>query len=435
MKYYGVIGNRDYIKKHGEKRPFWEYLNVQPDGWLSSLVYKREDLPESVNPMIWDCGAWSYKNQEKPMLGSKALTPDYALSLYALYAVKGSMVIAPDHMMLDGCNVSVRRRINERNAEQFIVPALENGFVPMATVHGQTIRQRVNSARRLVDMGYEHLAIGGVAVYASRKKVAIEIVETIRREFPTVYLHVLGLSSPSYFAKWTEIGVDSCDGSSHFKQAFTGGAFFTIQSCGKLLKHQAARTGEEITAPKCDCKACTTLASEGIDTRTYGSNESNMGRAAHNLNMLMVAQKIASHGQVVLVSCVGKKAEFAQEAQNLYKSAWFDKAKRYAQKYGVDWYVLSAKYGLVHFKEIIEPYDVRLPQGGDVQWAQTVADILHHKVNGAVLTVLAGKDYRDKLIPALRELGHSIYVPMSGLGIGQQLAFLDEHIVAQGQLI
>ena len=67
---------------------------------------------------------------------------------------------------------------------------------------------------------------------------------------------------------------------------------------GKLVKYQAARTDrvtreltEDITAPECYCKACFKLRYQGIDTRAYGSNENNMGRAAHNMNKLMEAQK------------------------------------------------------------------------------------------------------------------------------------------------
>lgn len=87
--YFGVVGNRDYIKKYGEKRPFWEYLDQQPDGWLTSLTYRRKDLPEG-KPMIYDCGAWSYKDHEIPPVDSKQVASDYAD-----HAPCGSMVIAP----------------------------------------------------------------------------------------------------------------------------------------------------------------------------------------------------------------------------------------------------------------------------------------------------------------------------------------------------
>ena len=37
-QYVGVVGNRDYIKINGEKRPFWEFLDREPEWWLCSLA-------------------------------------------------------------------------------------------------------------------------------------------------------------------------------------------------------------------------------------------------------------------------------------------------------------------------------------------------------------------------------------------------------------
>jgi hypothetical protein len=282
-KYFGVIGNRDYIKYHGEKRPFWEFLDVQPDGWLTSLVYKRKDLPAGV-PFIFDCGAWSYRLEEEPDIDAQ-----YALDAYMETAPTGSMLIAPDHMLIEGADLCWRRRWNAKQAKAFL-KICPSDFSPMAAIHGMDIVERVKHAQALADMGYTHLAMGGIAARASQRALVTEWVSLVREAVPGVYLHVLGLTSPNYMRMWHELGVDSADGSSHFKQAFTAGACFT-QHEDKLKKHSAARTGEPITAPSCDCRACAMLIAEGIDTRTYGSNETNMGRAAHNMNMLMRAHK------------------------------------------------------------------------------------------------------------------------------------------------
>ena len=288
-QYFGVIGNRDYIKLRGERRPFWEFLDTQPDGWLSSIIYKRKDLPQG-KPMIWDCGAWSYRDKDVP-----DYSPAECVALYSECAPPGSMVIAPDHMLIPGVDCAARRKINTSYARKFIAICPES-FSPMATVHGETIEERVKAAVALCKMGYHHIALGGLAAQASRKKMAVEIVRTVREVVPQVHLHVLGLSSPEYARQWNQIGVQSFDGSSHFKQAFTGGAFYTCEGA-KLVKHQAARPGNPddvgIVAPECHCRACVKLREVGVDTRSFGSNEHNMGRAAHNLNMLMLAQEEA----------------------------------------------------------------------------------------------------------------------------------------------
>lgn len=292
--YFGVIGNRDYIKIKGQRRPFWEFLDTQPAGWLCSLAYQRIDVPDA--PMIWDCGAWSYKAEETPRLGKDEVTPAWAAGKYARLARPGDFAVAPDHMLIPSTalrtgpglgNVEARRLFNRDSALRFIelCPA---HLRPMAAVHGLTLEERILNARFHIAIGYQALALGGLAGQASRKQMIVEVVGEIRRLFPNVWLHVLGLSSPAYAAEWQRVGVDSFDGASHFKQAFTAGKFF-IEEAGRLVSYPAARPGEPVTAPACGCRACRRLLAEGVDTRSYGSNEHNMGRAAHNLNQLMRA--------------------------------------------------------------------------------------------------------------------------------------------------
>jgi hypothetical protein len=288
-RYFAVVGNRDDIKLRGERLPFWRFLNVQPDGYLTSLAYARTELPDA--PLILDCGAWSYRTADVPRLGRQDVTPAWALSRYLAIGAGAPAVVgvAPDHMLIPGLgDLDTRRELNRANAAAFIALARDSGITPMACAHGITTAERVAYGLELAALGYRHIALGGLAGQASRKAWAVETVAACRAALPGVWLHVLGLSSPSYMAAWQAIGVDSCDGSSHFKQAFTAGVFF-VEAGGELVKYQAARPGEAVTAPLCGCRACTLLRADGVDTRAYGSNQHNMGRAAHNLNMLMRA--------------------------------------------------------------------------------------------------------------------------------------------------
>jgi hypothetical protein len=289
--YIGVIGNRDYIKYQGKRRPFWEFLDRQPDGWLCSLAYKREDVP--IGLTVWDCGAWSYKDLETPRLGRDEVTPAWAVGQYSKLARPGDFVVAPDHMIIPFPGVDAfarivaRRQFNYGSATEFIKLCPDH-FRPMAVVHGLDLEERIGYAGHLVHLGYTALALGGLAGQASKKQMVIEVIETMRQKFPNVWLHVLGVSSPAYAAEWIRLGVNSFDGAGHFKQAFTAGRFF-VEEDGQLKSFQAVRPGEEITAPLCECLACRKLRRDGIDTRSYGSNENNMGRAAHNLNQLIRA--------------------------------------------------------------------------------------------------------------------------------------------------
>jgi len=428
-RYYGVIGNRDHIKIKGEKRPFWEFLDKQPDGYLTSLVYMRKDLPQDMH-MIFDCGAWSYRNDEVPKI-----TPESALDGYMKLSKPGDFLIAPDHMLIQGADVEARRKFNLSSAERFL-KICPSDFVPMATLHGMDLSERIEHGRKLASMGYRHIAIGGVAARASQKSLLLSMMLEIRKTLPGIWLHVLGLSSPPFTAAWNEYGIESFDGSSHFKQAFTGGAFFAVEN-GKLKKHQAARPSEEITAPPCWCCACETLGVNGVDTRQYGSNEHNMGRAAHNMNMLMRAQSYAVTGETVLISCVGQKTTHSAPAKDLYRSDWFIKARKYAENKGARWAILSAEHGLLMPGQIVEPYEKTLNAMciADRQaWAEKTAQDIREKIPKGVVSILAGRKYREFLERPLVDAGYYVEVPLLGMGIGQQLAWLNSQNTEQMEL-
>ena len=58
-------------------------------------------------------------------------------------------------------------------------------------------------------------------------------------------------------------------------------------------------------------------------------------------------------------------------------------------------------------------------------WGERVRAALRRYCQGGDrVIILAGQRYREQLEPALREWGCRIEVPMQGLGIGEQLAWL-----------
>jgi hypothetical protein len=136
-------------------------------------------------------------------------------------------------------------------------------------------------------------------------------------------------------------------------------------------------------------------------------------------------------GAVHLVSCVSRKRSGRHPAEDLYDSAWFRKARGYVEGVGGPWFVLSAKHGLVRPDETIEPYDETLSRMSALErrrWAATVMEELADHLNqGDRVVLLAGAKYRQHLVGPLQELGAKVDVPMEGLGIGEQLQWLDRH--------
>jgi cytoplasmic iron level regulating protein YaaA (DUF328/UPF0246 family) len=133
--------------------------------------------------------------------------------------------------------------------------------------------------------------------------------------------------------------------------------------------------------------------------------------------------------QIALVACVKTKRESATHARDLYLSQLFRATRRYAEKYADDWYILSAKYGLLSPGDVVEPYErtlKRMPKPDRLKWADCVQTKLIDILPGnAKVIILAGKLYREGIEPFLRDRGFSVSVPMEGLKFGEQLKFLN----------
>jgi cytoplasmic iron level regulating protein YaaA (DUF328/UPF0246 family) len=135
--------------------------------------------------------------------------------------------------------------------------------------------------------------------------------------------------------------------------------------------------------------------------------------------------------KVALVACVKSKRAQPAPAADLYQSAWFRKARAYAKEEADAWYILSAKYGVVSPNEVIEPYDESLydfSAGERREWAAGVMETLRELITAEdEVIILAGLRYREHLEEGLRQFAARVSVPMEGLGIGEQLRFLNEH--------
>ncbi len=139
--------------------------------------------------------------------------------------------------------------------------------------------------------------------------------------------------------------------------------------------------------------------------------------------------------RVFLVACsAGKVQAGSVPARDLYSSQLFTLARRYAEKHGAAWFILSAKFGLLDPAQLVAPYDESLNDkraGERAAWGQLVAEQIRlQQLAGVELVILAGRAYRDPLQQLLEAQGHTITVPMAGLAIGKQLQFLTRGLAA-----
>jgi hypothetical protein len=137
---------------------------------------------------------------------------------------------------------------------------------------------------------------------------------------------------------------------------------------------------------------------------------------------------------VYLISCVAQKAKTRRPAEELYISDWFKKARSYVEsRVGPQdcWYILSAKHHLAKPSKVISPYNETLAamsKPNRLQWGERILTQLRPILNGGdSVVILAGIRYREFLESPLRSSGCTVEVPMKGLGIGQQKAWLLSH--------
>lgn len=134
--------------------------------------------------------------------------------------------------------------------------------------------------------------------------------------------------------------------------------------------------------------------------------------------------------RIALISCTKTKQDTKCIAKDMYmKSTLFSKTLRYVlSKDYNDWYILSAKYGLLDKNKIIEPYDktlYKMKKSEIIQWSNNVfIEIMNLEVDE--IDFYAGKKYREYLIHLLENNGIKCNVPLEGLGIGEQLAFYNK---------
>ncbi len=125
---------------------------------------------------------------------------------------------------------------------------------------------------------------------------------------------------------------------------------------------------------------------------------------------------------IILISCVKSKSSRRAKAKDLYDSTLFRAQRAYAERFGDQWFILSAKYGLLDPEREIDPYEETLKGDSTKQkrdWSECVYNELQrHTRPHDIITITAGEDYCRYLEPLLAERGNLVIRPVKGLSMG-----------------
>jgi hypothetical protein len=235
----------------GDKTPY--------DGMLVSLAQRftgkgtlsRLD-PESVEPgalrrlmkipdhlvLFGDCGAFSYASEEAP-----PFSPEEAAKLYEQFGFDAGASV--DHIPLPeivvkGKDGRVRKstlseaqrrgrmELTVRNAEAFIGACrkYQYNFVPIGAIQGIDLQSYVRCVHEYIDMGYRHIALGGLVPKTDAEILAIcaatraAIQTRTKTEIENIWLHLFGILRPKIQSCFRVLGVSSFDSASYLRKAW-----------------------------------------------------------------------------------------------------------------------------------------------------------------------------------------------------------------------
>lgn len=222
--YHGMLVSRGIVGDGPVKGKYTESQAMRFRR-VGAREFLRLNTPEFADLALFgDCGAFTYVAEDKP-----PYTPIDTMEFYHDCGFTHGCSV--DHIIfdfdesvigMDGGSPEARRRfdITLENADAFLSEAnRERNFTPMGVVQGWSPDSMAESARRLVAMGYDYLAIGGmVPLKADQIKRCLVV---IRAAVPaSTRLHILGFAKPNEIHEFAPFNVTSIDTTSPLIRAF-----------------------------------------------------------------------------------------------------------------------------------------------------------------------------------------------------------------------
>ncbi|MDF0541198.1 tRNA-guanine transglycosylase DpdA [Sphingobium sp. H39-3-25] len=223
--YDGVLVSRGIVGDHRVKGKYTA-SQARRFGLVGVRKFLRLDKPEFAHLDIFgDCGAFTYVQEERP--------PYSPLEMAEFYDECGfTHGCSVDHIIFDfdptltgmaGGSDDARARfeITLENADGFRREAVGMGalFKPLGVIQGWSPGSMAEAARRLVTMGYDYLAVGGMVPLKSPE--IKHCLEAIRDAVPaSTRLHILGFAKADDIDSFHSFDIASFDTTSPLIRAF-----------------------------------------------------------------------------------------------------------------------------------------------------------------------------------------------------------------------
>ena len=222
--YDGILVSRMALDRTGRKRQRVEQVGMR--------AYLR--MPDDLE-LFGDCGAFGYIEEREPIFSTEDIL-EYYHRLGFDYGVSVDHIVLPEFAH----QRSYRYKLTLRNAEDFLRMHRDGelGFTPVGAAQGWDECTYVEAAEALVGMGYEYIALGGLA-RSSTKEISRIVTAVSDVVADRACLHVFGVARASLLPLLLELGVTSADSAAPLRQAWLaakdnyytedGGAFAAIR--------------------------------------------------------------------------------------------------------------------------------------------------------------------------------------------------------------
>ncbi|GIV03601.1 MAG: hypothetical protein KatS3mg015_2431 [Fimbriimonadales bacterium] len=208
--YDGILVSREVIEKSKKKKQFMDSL-VGKGG-----IHRYLRVPANY-PVMGDCGAFGYAKEETPPYSTEDVL-DYYTRLGFNFGV------SIDHLVPVAPTPEQQRARYEltiENADAFLKEhrARDLSWTPIGAVQGWDPDSYRAAARRVVAMGYDYIALGGLV--RSQTTHLLRVVEAVKEVVPSsVRIHVFGVARIEATRQLVEFGITSIDSASPLRKAW-----------------------------------------------------------------------------------------------------------------------------------------------------------------------------------------------------------------------
>jgi hypothetical protein len=185
-------------------------------------------LDEVAGPRLdamGDCGAFTYVREDVPPFSPDQVIDFYEDGGFDLGLSVDHIILGFDARLDDDGEVPAdwvrRRELTVELAAEFLARHRVRGsrFIPVGVAQGWSPASYADSVAKLQAMGYDRVAMGGMAALKTPDILAaLRAVADIRR--PDVGIHLLGITRCEHLDAFAACGVTSFDSTSPFRQSF-----------------------------------------------------------------------------------------------------------------------------------------------------------------------------------------------------------------------